>query len=109
MIDTIAGYFGGIPREAVIAVLLLVAVQLTVQIVALVDLARRPSVRTGKKWMWALIIILGGLLGAILYFAFGRTDDAAGSALDSSPDSARTGSRDALDRLYGSSPPEEKR
>jgi hypothetical protein len=109
MIDTIADYFGGIPREAVIALLLLVAVQLTVQIFALADLARRPTVRTGKKWVWAIVIIAGSILGAILYFAFGRTEGAAEHAAESAPDGARTGSRDALDRLYGSSPPEDKR
>ena len=47
--------------------------QLGLMIAALVDLAKREKTR-GPKWMWALIIILGELLGPILYFVIGREE-----------------------------------
>ena len=47
--------------------------QLILMIVALVDLSRRERTR-GPKWMWALIIILGELLGPILYLVLGREE-----------------------------------
>lgn len=47
--------------------------QLVLMIVALVDLSRREKTR-GPKWVWALVIILGELLGPILYFIVGREE-----------------------------------
>ena len=47
--------------------------QLGLMIAALVDLGKREKTR-GPKWMWALIIILGELLGPILYFVIGREE-----------------------------------
>lgn len=49
------------------------ALQLILMIIALVDLSRREKTR-GPKWLWALIIILGELLGPILYFIIGREE-----------------------------------
>jgi 4-amino-4-deoxy-L-arabinose transferase-like glycosyltransferase len=51
----------------------LVLLQLVLMVVALVDLARREKTR-GPKWLWAIIIILGELLGPIIYFLFGREE-----------------------------------
>jgi hypothetical protein len=51
----------------------LVLLQLTLMIVALVDLIRREKTR-GPKWIWALVIILGELIGPIIYFIFGREE-----------------------------------
>ncbi len=53
----------------------LFAVQLIVQVVALVDLYRREQVTGGKKWIWVLVIVFGEILGAIIYFIFGRKED----------------------------------
>ncbi len=47
--------------------------QLGLQIVALVDLARRETTRW-PKWVWAVIIIAGEMLGPILYFLLGRQE-----------------------------------
>ena len=47
--------------------------QLVLMIVALVDLSKRERTR-GPKWMWALIIILGELLGPIIYLVVGREE-----------------------------------
>lgn len=102
MIDFIADHLGDMPRAGVIALLVVLALQLSLQVFALVDLARRPAVRGGKKWVWAVVIVAVSLLGAILYLAMGRTPDAAEHGPDGTDDRPRTSSRDALDRLYGS-------
>lgn len=51
----------------------IVLIQLGLQIYALVDLARQPKVR-GPKWVWVIIILLGELIGAIVYLVFGRKE-----------------------------------
>jgi hypothetical protein len=51
----------------------IVLLQLTLMIVALVDLARREKTR-GPKWVWILVIVLGELIGPIIYFIFGREE-----------------------------------
>ncbi len=84
-----------------VIILLLLVVQLTTQVYALVDLARRDEVFGGRKWVWALIVVLGGLLGAIGYLAGGRPTP----ALDVSGSGASTAggeaARRAVDSLYG--------
>ena len=52
----------------------LVLLQLTLMIVALVDLVRREKTRWLPRWAWALVIILGELIGPIIYLIFGRED-----------------------------------
>jgi len=47
--------------------------QLGLIVFALVDLARRERTR-GPKWMWVIIIILGELIGPIIYFLVGREE-----------------------------------
>jgi hypothetical protein len=86
----------------------LVVLQLSVQVWALVDLARRPRVRFDRKWLWALIIIFGGnsFIGPIVYAAVGRnvTGEAAVEGGISAPtDEERT--RRAVDSLYGGDEP----
>jgi 4-amino-4-deoxy-L-arabinose transferase-like glycosyltransferase len=49
-------------------------IQFGLQIYALVDLYRQPSVR-GSKVLWAVVIILGEILGPIIYFIFARRED----------------------------------
>jgi hypothetical protein len=56
---------------AAIALALIVA-QVAAQAYALVDLARRDAVRGGRKWVWALVIAVGTLPGAIGYLVAGR-------------------------------------
>lgn len=51
----------------------IVLLQLILMIVALVDLIRREKTR-GPKWLWAIVIILGELIGPIVYFIFGREE-----------------------------------
>jgi hypothetical protein len=68
MTEDIAGLTKYIPFLIPILV-----VQLGLMVFALVDLSKRERTR-GPKWMWALIIILGELLGPLVYFLFGRED-----------------------------------
>jgi len=51
--------------------ILALVIQLGLQAFALVDLVRREKTR-GPKWVWVLIIVLGELLGPIVYLIFGR-------------------------------------
>jgi DMSO reductase anchor subunit len=51
----------------------LLVLQLGLQIWALVDLARREATN-GPKWLWAVIIVIGELLGAVVYFIAGRKE-----------------------------------
>ena len=51
-----------------------VVIQLVLMIVALLDLIKREKTR-GPKWLWALIILFGEILGPILYLVLGRVDE----------------------------------
>jgi hypothetical protein len=51
-----------------------VLLQLTLMIIALVDLIRREKTRLLPKWAWAIVIILGELIGPIVYLIFGREE-----------------------------------
>ena len=48
--------------------------QLGLMIFALIDLRRRDRVN-GPKWVWALVIILIQIVGPIIYFVAGRSDE----------------------------------
>jgi hypothetical protein len=51
----------------------LVLISLALMVVALIDLARRETVR-GSKLLWAIVIVFVGTLGPIAYFIFARTE-----------------------------------
>lgn len=59
--------------KLILLLLPILVIQIGLQIAALFDLHRQPSVR-GPKWIWVLIIILGELLGPILYYFIGRKE-----------------------------------
>lgn len=50
----------------------LIALQLGVQIYAIVDIVKRKKTRNLSAPIWIVIIILTELLGPVLYFIFGR-------------------------------------
>jgi len=81
----------------------LIVVQLALQLYALVDLARRAEVRGERKWVWALVIAFGNLLGAIVYLAVGRPSAQADMPTGASAASTAGGeaARRAVDALYG--------
>jgi hypothetical protein len=61
-----------------IAMLWIVAFIVTIW--ALVDAVRVPDdsmYRTGTKLIWVLVILLGNLVGSIVYFAVGRPEPGA--------------------------------
>lgn len=51
----------------------LVLLQFALLALGYVDLARRQSVRGGKKWVWALVMLIS-FVGPILYFVIGREE-----------------------------------
>ncbi|CAM3913725.1 PLDc N-terminal domain-containing protein [Cohnella lubricantis] len=51
-----------------------IVAELVLMVTALVVLVRAERTR-GPKYMWALIILLGNLLGSIAFFIFGRRSD----------------------------------
>lgn len=55
-------------------ILPLVVIQLILIVVAIIDLVRVSSTN-GPKWLWAVIIILGNLIGPIIYFIVGRRNE----------------------------------
>ena len=60
-------------RDYVPFLIPLILLQLALMAFALVDLARRERTR-GPKWMWAIIIVLGELLGPVIYLLLGREE-----------------------------------
>ncbi len=53
----------------------LILLELGLLVWALIDVARRPRVR-GNKVVWILVIVLINIIGPILYFIFGRGEEA---------------------------------
>lgn len=102
MLDTIATALG-LPIGGVLLLVGLIAAQLALQIVALVDLARRRhGVRYGRKWVWAIVIVAGNLVGAVLYLALGRSP--APVAEPATGGSSGSGGARAIRELYGDQP-----
>jgi len=52
----------------------ILVIQLGLQIFALIDLYRQPKTSL-PKWVWVIIILLGEIIGPILYFIVGRKGD----------------------------------
>lgn len=52
----------------------LLIIQFVLVVFALVDLAKRQKTR-GPKWAWALIILLGEIIGPVVYFLVGRPEE----------------------------------
>jgi hypothetical protein len=98
-----------IPTPELIALAVIALVQIGLDVVALVDLYRRPTFQVviGNKWIWVAIILLVGLLGPILYLAIGRKPARA-------VDSPHAGQRaheqvdNIVDSLYGPRDPTDR-
>ena len=88
-----------LPTPGLIALVSLAAVQIALQIIALVDLARRESVLYRRKWIWLLVIVVGNLLGAVVYLAMARKVEPSADV------AARPAGRETADRavrtIYG--------
>jgi hypothetical protein len=51
----------------------IILLELTLLVIALVDLIRRERTR-GPKWAWALVVVLINIIGPIVYLLFGREE-----------------------------------
>lgn len=49
----------------------ILVIQLILLTIALIDLSKINQTN-GPKWLWAIIVIFGSILGPILYFVIGR-------------------------------------
>ena len=100
MLDKIATALHVSPTVVVI-LLVIAALQIALQVYALIDLARRDRVEGGRKWVWVLAVALGNLPGTIAYLAVGRPPakvdiSRASSGANVSGDAAKR----AVDVLY---------
>ncbi len=58
-----------IPWSLIIPIIIL---QLILQVASLISLVRSDGVQRGNKIIWAIIIVVGNILGPILYWTLGR-------------------------------------
>jgi NADH:ubiquinone oxidoreductase subunit 6 (subunit J) len=97
------GDLAAFPLWVLVVVVVVGVAVLTLDVVALVDLYRRPVARValGNKWVWVAIVVLVNLVGSVLYFAVGRkhAPRAEEAAL---PHSQRGNAESVADALYGS-------
>jgi len=92
----------GVPGWLLVVLGLLAAAQITLDIIALLDLSRRPTEQVvfGNKWIWVVIVLLVNTVGAIIYLVAGRKPaPIAENAPPSAPPSARI--ENIADTLYG--------
>lgn len=61
--------FATIPWNLVLPVLV---IQVLLQVASLVSLVRSDRVRIGNKGIWAVGIVIFGMIGGILYWTIGR-------------------------------------
>ena len=62
---------------AFLMICVMVAVQLTLMVWAIVDLTQRRTVTWNNKWVWVAIIVLLSTIGPIIYFVAGRPAEPA--------------------------------
>lgn len=53
----------------------LVVIQLGLMVFCLLDLNKRETVKYLPKWGWILVIVLGELLGPVIYLLVGRGEE----------------------------------
>ena len=92
-----------LPIGVLVGLGVVLLVEVGLDVVALVDLYRRPVERValGNKWVWVAIIVLVNLLGAVLYLLLGR------KPLPPADEASRTQPHtktNIADVLYGSGP-----
>lgn len=95
-----------IPAGLQVAIAIYLVIQIGIEVYALVDLLRTPAQRVvgGRKWLWALLILLVNLVGAVVYLVAGKrpapAEDPARTSADASH-SAEDRARRAAELLYG--------
>jgi hypothetical protein len=100
--DTVNSQLADLPAWFLVVAVVVGLIQVTLTVVALVDLYRRPvdRVTLGNKWVWVAIILLVNLFGAIIYLAAGRKPAPTAEVPAPSPPSASR-SESIADALYG--------
>lgn len=100
---------GDLPGWALPVIVALAAVQLAVEVYALVVMLRTPLERLvfGKRWPWVVIILFVNLVGAIIFLAAGRkplpaVDPLAAPTPDVPPVAPADRAARAAGVLYGS-------
>ncbi|EOH91897.1 PLDc N-terminal domain-containing protein [Enterococcus pallens] len=53
----------------------LILLELVLMITALVHVLRHPHYRFGNRILWVIIVVVIQIIGPVIYFAFGRSDD----------------------------------
>jgi len=67
---------GGLGPELVVLLVPLIALQLGLMVLAIIDLLRDDRrVRGGNKGVWAVVIVFVSMVGPILYFLVGRDEE----------------------------------
>lgn len=90
-----------IPVWGLVALGILVVVQITLDVIALLDLYRRPvdQVVFANKWIWVAVILLVSTVGAIVYLAAARKPAALTEG--SAPPASAVRTDKIADALYG--------
>ena len=80
----------------------LLVVQITLDVIALLDLYRRPveQVVFANKWIWVAVVLLVSMLGAIIYLLAARKPAALSEDAVGFP-SRSVGTDKVADTLYG--------
>jgi hypothetical protein len=91
-----------LPTGILVVIAVVAAIEITLDVIALVSLYRRPlsQVALGNKWVWVAIILLVNLVGPVLYFVIGRKTDVPEEQPARSRASATT-TDSIADSLYG--------
>ena len=91
-----------LPAGALAALVVLALVAITLDVIALLDLYRRPTSQVvfANKWIWIAIILLVNTLGAIIYLAAARKPTVGPD--DAPPPASKSLHTDNVaDTLYG--------
>jgi len=90
-----------VPVWGLVALGVLTVVQITLDVIALVDLYRRPVEQLvfANKWIWVAIVLLVSTLGAIIYLVAARKPDVVTE--NAAASSARVRTEDVAENLYG--------
>jgi len=91
-----------LPAGILVVIGIVAVIEITLDVIALVSLYRRPvsEVVFGNKWVWVAIILLVNLVGPVLYFVIGRkTDVPEEQPVPTRPSDTTTDS--IADSLYG--------
>jgi ABC-2 type transport system ATP-binding protein len=89
-----------LPPGALVALIVLGVAEVGLVVFCLVDLVRRQAVLGGRKWVWALLILLFAIPGSIIYLAVGREAAPAPEQADENGADARPRADAAATALY---------